>query len=395
MTVATLAAESESDLDEVLVTLWDAGIEYPNDQYTLIKTADVRRAKASLGLDDIKAQTSVDYWLERSGLGRSELCQRLAELDITLGPDARRIPKNSLRRLRSMFGDRPTVRAQEQAGARPPTPLPPFLWETVGNCPIRRYLTTEQIAAIHHALVEDFQNSGDPIDPPGLRAPDLLSSAAHRPQTSLGDYLKYPTAEMASAALFHSVVLNHAFFNGNKRTGLVALMAMLDENDLVLTCTEEDLFKFTLKVAAHGLVPAHADQIADRETNEISRWIKSNVRQINRGERPMKWHKLKSKLRDFKCEFEPAGGVGNRINIWRPVERKRMLGLRSRTDVLRTQVAWSGDGTEADRNTIHKIRADLELDDAHDVDSTLFYEGAEIDAFIVDYRRILRRLAKL
>jgi hypothetical protein len=63
--------------------------------------------------------------------------------------------------------------------------------------------------------------------------------------------------------------------------------------------------------------------------------------------------------------------------------------------VLRTQVAWTGDNTEADKKAIHWIRSQLELDDANDVDSATFYEGAKVDAFIADYRRILKRLAKL
>ena len=43
-----------------------------------------------------------------------------------------------------------------------------------------------------------------------------------RPQTGLGTIDKYPTIEQKAAALLHSLIKNHAFHNGNKRTALVA-----------------------------------------------------------------------------------------------------------------------------------------------------------------------------
>ncbi len=143
------------------------------------------------------------------------------------------------------------------------------------------------------------------------------------------------------------------------------------------------------------MVPLGADQLADREVQEIAAWVRANSRRVVRGERPMKWLRLKQRLRDFDCECQTAGGVGNRLNIVREVRESSFLGLRLRVRALQTQVAWAGDGTDADRDTIHKIRHDLWLDDDHDVDSATFYAGAEVHAFIIDYRRILRRLAKL
>lgn len=212
--------------------------------------------------------------------------------------------------------------------------------------------------------------------------------------TSLGTVRKYESTEMAAAALFHSLVHNHAFHNGNKRTALVALLAFLDENGIVITSSEQELFRFTLRTAQHRLVQTGADELADREVLEVAKWVSSNSRPVEKGERPMKWIRLKQRLRDFGCDFEPARGVGNRINIDRSIREKGFLG-RHKTRVLHTQVRWAGDGTEADRNTLHKIRADLELDDANDCDSATFYQGAEIDSFIIDHRRILGRLAKL
>ncbi len=389
--VLELASEAELDLDETIVTLWDAGIDGVEDARDFVPSTLLRAARRALGLESAADQFTVEYWVRVSGLTRTHLAERLSEeTNIRLSANARRIPKNSYRRLRRMFDTEPII----QPETRPPeVSVPPLVWRQLGHGRPGRFLTFDEVNAIHSALEDDFRTSNDPISPPGLRDANLLHSALTRPTTSYGETLKYETVEMAAAALFHSLVHNHAFHNGNKRTALVSLLAFLDENGLVLTSNEKDLFRFTLRSAQHRLVPEHADQIADREVQEIARWIASNSRPIERGERPTKWVRLKQRLREFDCEFEP-GNVGNRLNIVRTAGAPRRM-RRTKTRTLHTQVMWAGDGTEAERSTIHKIRADLELDDAHDCDSATFYTGLEVDGFIIEYRRILQRLAKL
>lgn len=388
ISVRELAREADVELDEALVLLWDAGIDAVLNADDRVPARFLPTAQRALNVPTTREQTTVSYWLHRSSMSRENFSARLAELGVFVSPTARKIPKGSLRKLRRLFGDElPTVEEQPE---RPQ--LPELRWEIVGTSQSQRYVTEEEVCSIHEALVEDFRDSEDPIYPEGLRDANLLSSALTRPKTAFGDTLKYPTVEMAGAALLHSLIHNHPFHNGNKRTALVSLLVLLDEHGMVLTCSEDELFKFVLRVGQHSLVPIWADNLPDREVLEIARWVRSNSRQLEQGERPLKWIRLKQRLREMGCDWAPAGGVGNRLNIWRSVERRRRF--RTRIDRLQVQVAWAGDGTEADRGTVHEIRRRLELDDEHDVDSATFYAGATIDAFIIDYRRILRRLGK-
>lgn len=393
--VEQLALESESDLDEVLITLWDAGIGYVDGARSTVRGRDVAQARRALGLTDAREQGTVDYWLRVSGLTRPELRKRLTEVDVNLPEGTRRIPKGSLRRLRSMFDEGSSPDAAAGSAPRPKAPVSVFKWETIGRPASVEFLTEEQVLAVHRALEEDARHSGDPISPPGVKDEAMLSSAVHRPRTSLGSHRKYESVEMAGAALFHSIVLNHAFFNGNKRTGLVSLIAFLDAHKVVLTCSRGDLFKVTLRVASHGLVPASADNLPDREVLELAQWIKSNSRTVDRQERPMQWLKLRKRLRELGCECVPAPGVGNRINISRSIVERSGVLRRPKRRTLVTQVACAGDGTDAAKNTIHKIRADLHLDDEHGYDSAAFYDDAVVDSFIAEYRDILKRLSKL
>ena len=391
-TVAQLAAKADMELDDALVSLWDAGIDDVEEPEDIIPPRLLKTAESALEIENPRRQTRIDYWLSRTGMTRAEFVAEVAVIGVRIEANVRTLPKGGLRRVRRRF-EHAALKIEDSASQ--PEDCPPFDWNDVG---VRRpitFLEEKDILDIHDALVKDFILAEDPISPPGVKYPNLVSSAVWRPQTSHGRELKYPTVEMAAAALLHSIVQNHAFHNGNKRTGLVSMLAFLDRNNVIATCSQKDLFRLTLRVAQHGLVPMHCDEIADREVLKIAEWIKSNSRRVERGERPIPWLRLKRILTRFDCEFDNAIGKGGRIDIQRVVEKRTRLG-RQKTRPLQTKVSYSGESTEVARHTINKIRHDLELDEPHGVDSQVFYEShVEPDEFIQLYRTVLRRLGRL
>jgi death on curing protein len=78
-------------------------------------------------------------------------------------------------------------------------------------------LAVHDIEAIHNILVEWFANTEDPVSPPGVRDRPLLESAAARPDHTVGQKPAYTDEFERAAALFHSLINNHPFHNGNKR----------------------------------------------------------------------------------------------------------------------------------------------------------------------------------
>lgn len=81
------------------------------------------------------------------------------------------------------------------------------------------FLTLDEVVAIHSRLIETFGG------PRGVRDLGLLESALYRPQS--GYYRDL--AEMA-AALFESLIMNHAFVDGNKRVAFFATDVFLRLN---------------------------------------------------------------------------------------------------------------------------------------------------------------------
>ena len=105
------------------------------------------------------------------------------------------------------------------------------------------YLTTEQILFLHARLVAETGGSH------GVRDLSLLLSAVGRPQASFDDEDLYPDLFTKAAALMDSLINNHPFVDGNKRTGIAAGALFLRANGARLQVSNAELEQFTLEVA--------------------------------------------------------------------------------------------------------------------------------------------------
>lgn len=121
------------------------------------------------------------------------------------------------------------------------------------------FITLEQILAIHHDQIERYGGSHE------IRDLNLLASVIERPKSSFMGEDLYQTIFDKAAALLHSVLLNHPFIDGNKRTSMVSAAAFLHFNDLELEVTQEELVVTVLKIESKKV-----------NLEEISAWLKEN-----------------------------------------------------------------------------------------------------------------------
>ena len=391
-TVLELASESELDVEQVLVALWGEGVEYPMQGNSRIRSEDRLLAEKAVGIAGSR-QKRVGYWLEALSLSRSQLTEKLMELGFRLHPEASTLPKGAVRRLRPLL-EASGSDAIGKSEVPVLQPAPSFTWSPPGAVRELHHLTADELLTVHQELTRDFDGSSDPISPPGVKSRALLESAAGRPATSYGDELKYPTAESASAALLHSVVHNHPFHNGNKRTALVSMMVFLDRHGLVLDSTEDELFKFMIRVAAHDLLQSgfKYDEIADREVAAIASWIGRHSHVIRREDRAVTWRQLCRILRAQNCVIESGQGE------WQVISRevRPVRGLFKPRRTLEFRYRNTGDGREVPKSVLKKMRRELQLDPEHGVDAEVFYGDAKgPDFFILRYSQLLKRLSRV
>lgn len=123
------------------------------------------------------------------------------------------------------------------------------------------YLTLDVVLAIHDSMIEKYGGSH------GIRDLGLIQSALARPQASFAGEDLYPDIFDKAAALFHSLIFNHAFVDGNKRTTLTSTARFLYINGYELNATDKELIEFPLKVENKHL-----------SIEEIAKWLKFNTK---------------------------------------------------------------------------------------------------------------------
>jgi len=109
------------------------------------------------------------------------------------------------------------------------------------------YLTPEQILFIHYRLIEETGGGH------GIRDITLLQSALERPKSTFGGDDLYPDLFTMAASLMHSIIKNHPFVDGNKRTAITTASIFLLRNGYTLTASNKKLEQFTLTVASENV----------------------------------------------------------------------------------------------------------------------------------------------
>ena len=104
-----------------------------------------------------------------------------------------------------------------------------------------QFLSLDEAIAIHERLIDKFGGT------PGLRDKGLLESALFRPQTGYYDDLAQMTA-----ALFESLISNHAFVDGNKRVAFFCCDVFLRLNGWKLKVDSNSGYAFIVGSLENG-----------------------------------------------------------------------------------------------------------------------------------------------
>jgi death-on-curing protein len=121
------------------------------------------------------------------------------------------------------------------------------------------YLTLEEVLLLHARLIQRTGGSG------GVRDVGLLESALARPRATSGGEDLYPDLWHKAAALMHSLIKNHPFVDGNKRTALTATGLFLELNGYMLTASNDEAACFALQAA-----------VGDVDVEAMAAWIESH-----------------------------------------------------------------------------------------------------------------------
>lgn len=99
----------------------------------------------------------------------------------------------------------------------------------------------------------------------GVREMSSLLSALNRPWQTFDGIDLYKTPDEKAAAIMESVIINHPFFDGNKRTGYGLMRLMLAAYEIKINATEEEKYQLAVAVASGKI-----------RFDEILHWLKNH-----------------------------------------------------------------------------------------------------------------------
>ncbi len=105
-------------------------------------------------------------------------------------------------------------------------------------------ISLQEVEKIHQILILEFGGAN------GIRDKDFLDSALARPFQTFDGKELYPTPLDKAASLIESILINHPFVDGNKRTGYVLMRLLLLHNKLDIVASQEEKYSFVMDIAS-------------------------------------------------------------------------------------------------------------------------------------------------
>ncbi len=103
----------------------------------------------------------------------------------------------------------------------------------------------DKIIELHETIINETGGIQGIIDE------GMLESALAAPFITFDGKDLYPTIIEKAARLGYGIACNHAFIDGNKRTGAVSMNIFLEYNNFILVFEDDDIANIFLKIAKH------------------------------------------------------------------------------------------------------------------------------------------------
>jgi death on curing protein len=121
-------------------------------------------------------------------------------------------------------------------------------------------ISIELVLKIHDQAIKLFGGSS------GIRDKGALEAAINRPFQTFGDDDLYPSAIEKAATIGESIIMNHPFVDGNKRTGFILLETILIKHNLKIVADKDQIYLFVIDIST-----------GEKRFETIVEWLKNNT----------------------------------------------------------------------------------------------------------------------
>jgi death-on-curing protein len=122
----------------------------------------------------------------------------------------------------------------------------------------------KDVLNIHNILIDKFGGSK------GIRDSGSLESAINRPFATFDSKDLYPTPSDKAAAILESILINHPFIDGNKRTAYVLMRLVLLDSGLDIVANQNEKYKMVISAST-----------GEMRFEDIKDWIQTRLKKKN------------------------------------------------------------------------------------------------------------------
>ena len=121
-------------------------------------------------------------------------------------------------------------------------------------------ITKEEVLLIHTEVLRLHGGAN------GIREMTGLESAIARPYQTYDGIDLYPICFEKAAAIGESIIMNHPFVDGNKRTGYVLMETLLRIEGVKINASDTALYDFVIQIST-----------GEKKFDQIVEWLKANT----------------------------------------------------------------------------------------------------------------------
>lgn len=125
------------------------------------------------------------------------------------------------------------------------------------------YLTAEQITLIHAGVLA---KSGGLF---GTRSAVVLEKLATSPHQAVFGKELYPTLSHKASVYLRTIIAEHPFLDGNKRTGIMVAFTFLEVNGMRIIADDDEVFRYALAVA-----------VEKPDIEAIAHWLSRHAKKV-------------------------------------------------------------------------------------------------------------------
>ena len=105
----------------------------------------------------------------------------------------------------------------------------------------------DKVLLLHQLLIQETGGSA------GVRDEGLLNSALEGAYATFDGAELYPSKEEKAARIGYTLIVNHAFVDGNKRIGMYIMLSFLEVNGIKMLPSNADVVQAGLGVASGSM----------------------------------------------------------------------------------------------------------------------------------------------